>query len=279
MHDNQRALRVCRTCKARKKGCDKILPACGYCSERSLGCTYDLLSPSHTNDATAQDLAALSITEASITTVKTFTQFSATSMYDFVRVGQAVALDATLGTEVLRISELAGISVREICERFFDGFHRWLPMISAQRFQEIDLEFQDQPPKADLAVLLLAIYLVTLRPQGMPQQSFVCLRTLYQSVRISFTRVQAIICGSAFLIQAGVIVAAYEYACRRPGTAHVSMGACTRMLSIAGTNSYNKHQQTNDRTISSTAQAQDELNMQMAVTIMERQVNSIPKLM
>ena len=32
---------VCSTCKLRKKGCDKQLPSCGYCTKRKLGCRYD----------------------------------------------------------------------------------------------------------------------------------------------------------------------------------------------------------------------------------------------
>ena len=35
------------TCRVRKKGCDKQLPKCGYCSRRGLDCVYHDAPPSH----------------------------------------------------------------------------------------------------------------------------------------------------------------------------------------------------------------------------------------
>jgi Fungal Zn(2)-Cys(6) binuclear cluster domain len=39
--NKKNAKQVCSTCKTRKKGCDKQLPSCGYCSKRNLRCIYD----------------------------------------------------------------------------------------------------------------------------------------------------------------------------------------------------------------------------------------------
>lgn len=48
------------------------------------------------------------------------------------------------------------------------------------------------------------------------------------------SHVQALRTSSIYLVQASLLVAAFEYACFRPYAAYVSIGVCSRMAMILG---------------------------------------------
>jgi len=63
-------------------------------------------------------------------------------------------------------------------------------------------------------------------------------------MRMSFTRVQTALTASTRLIQTGLLLTAYEYACGRPHAAYISIGTCVRMASILGIDKYNRPNET-----------------------------------
>ena len=278
----QRAWHVCSTCRGRKKGCDKNLPTCGYCAERGLDCQYGVLLPSRQSiDAAVADsatwrgplpeIATNQVATSSANAFNTASPSWMTSLYDFLRVGKEVVLSDVLYNEVSRIIEIAGLSIHDISDRFFDGFHRWLPVISPQHFCEAITGFHDHAPKADFSVLLLAMCLIVLRPpSNMLQQSTTCLKSLYMTVRSSFAQVQAVMCASRHLIQAEVLIAAYEYACRQPETAYVSIGTCARMSGIVGIDRGEERWDKGTQDAESTLQVLEERNLWWGIIVMER---------
>jgi hypothetical protein len=257
-----RASRVCSTCKSRKKGCNKILPSCGYCSKRQLDCHYTTSLPSLSINTGARysitgqlptlERSALSHASA----LETVSPSPAISLYDFVRIKKEIPLNDSIRNEVLRVAESAGMSVRGICEQFFDGFHRWLPVISQERFWKTSLAFHDGSAQADFSVLLLAMCLIAIRPVSLLQQSSTCLDSLYSTVRFSFAKAQAAVCTSTRLIQAGILLATYEYACKKPEAAYISIGTCARMSSILGINRF-------------IAQSETELTAELRLKVLE----------
>lgn len=58
--------------------------------------------------------------------------------------------------------------------------------------------------------------------------------TLYLTKKMLFAHVQAFISSSTNLIQAGILISAYEYAHGRLDTAYMSIGTCARMAYATG---------------------------------------------
>ena len=279
--ENQRASQVCSTCKARKKRCDKKLPKCGYCAERGLDCHFDKSLPSQSTNAAVHDsatwhwrMAQSATNRVATSSANVFNTVSPplrTSLYDFLDIGKGVALSDVVYSEFSTIVEIANLSLHDISDRFFDGFHHWLPIISPQCFCKATTEIHDRSPKADFSVLLLAMCLIILRPPSSAiQYSPTCLRSLYVTVKLSFAQVQAVICASTHLIQAGILIAAYEFASRRPETAYVSIGMCARMSGIVGIDRVEAQWDKGQLEAELTLQVLEKRNVWWGVIIMER---------
>ena len=279
--ENQRALQVCSICKTRKKRCDKKLPNCGYCAGRGLDCRFDKSFPSQSTDAAVYDPATWRWRLAQIAANRGATSSAdasniaspprRTSLYDFLQLGKEMALSDVVYIEVSRITEIASLSLYDVSDRFFDGFHRWLPVICQQNFLQATTEIRDRAPKADFSVLLLAMCLIILRPpSNMIQPSDTCLKSLYVTVKSFFAQVQAVMCASTHLIQAGILIAAYEFASRRPETAYISIGICARMSGIVGIDRVEAQRDKGQPEADLTLQVLEKRNVWWGVIVMER---------
>lgn len=280
----QHASQVCSTCRARKKRCDKQLSGCGYCTKRRLACHYDISLPIRTTGNALQDPAAWRrqvpatatdrVAAPSINAFEIALSPQTTSLYYCLRSGKGMALSEVLFNQVSCLIESVGLSPPEISDRFFAGFHRWLPIISPQHFCAAITDFHAPGPKADISVLLLAMCLIILRPPSSAlQRSAVCLKSLYMTVRFSFTQVQAVICASTPLIQAGILIAAYEYACQQLDMAFISIGACARMSGITGIDRDKTQWNNGQPNAESILGILEERNVWWGVIIMERWVH------
>lgn len=278
---SQSASQVCTTCKTRKKRCDKTLPSCGYCAQRSLRCHYQKTLPIRRADAVVRDpatrqwhlpaVAADRAASSSGDTQRADYLPPTISLYEYLRTGVGTALGNVLYNEVSRVIESAGLLLHEIGDRFLDGFHRWLPVICPQNFRKTIADSHGRAYKADFSVLLLAMCLIVVRPQSSrQQQSSTCLKTLYMTVKFYFAQAQAVLCASTPLIQAGILIAAYEYACQRPDTAYVSIGTCARMSAILGINRGKAHWDRGPPDARSTLEILEERNMWWGVIVLER---------
>ena len=148
--------------------------------------------------------------------------------------------------EVHRIIRATGQFVDDISARYFQGFHRQLPVISRTRFYN-NLITLGAAPAADFSVLLLTICLITHVPalgyqsghgatQSVEQQS------LYLNARSIFAQVQVSCSPSVPLIQTGLLLAVYEYTHGRPDDAFVTIAASARMAYAARIHAPGRHQ-------------------------------------
>lgn len=48
-------------------------------------------------------------------------------------------------------------------------------------------------------------------------------------IKMLFAQTQAVICASTALVQAGLMIAGYEYACQKLNPAYISIGTCVRI--------------------------------------------------
>ncbi|RAL03214.1 Zn(II)2Cys6 transcription factor [Aspergillus ibericus CBS 121593] len=219
---SHRAPQVCSPCKLRKKRCDKTVPKCGYCTKRNLRCRYGEFSQAK------DELERAAATEISVNAVL----MQMTSLF-----GPSQDLSAVperIWYQVHGIIKFADLSLQEIGRRYFSNFHKWLPIMLPQLYCQETAGYLGMPgsPATDFSILMLAMCLVTLQPSN--SQTKITPQGLYGTVKMLFAETQAIMCASDRLLQAGLLIAAYEYANGRPAAAHITMGALTRIAFALG---------------------------------------------
>lgn len=238
----ERAAYVCAICKARKKACDKHVPKCGYCKKRSLNCSYSSDQGLPAGNDAESGLPFLSVYAPSELTGRKST-LKPNFIFNDQRSGvpthkQACSLDMMLNLHVKHTMQAAGLTPQTISDKYFHGFHVWLPVVCPRMFERACSHYI--VPPADISILTLAIHLITLRPRSAfphrPTEAGV--EHLYLFVKMLASQVQAEICGSIPLLQASLLIAAYEYASGKPKTAYISLSSCSAMAYILGVNEY-----------------------------------------
>lgn len=107
-----------------------------------------------------------------------------------------------------------------------------IPIISPKLFHETYLVSQhSQPP--EFFLLALTICLITLRPSNSPTNR-IGPEEVYTSVKVLFKQLPMVTCASSTLIQAGILLAAYEHASGRSELASVSIYDAIRMAQNIG---------------------------------------------
>lgn len=182
--------------------------------------------------------------------------------------------------QVHGIIRATGQFVDDISARYFCGFHRHLPIISRARFNS-NLVGGKAAPTADFCVLLQAICLITHAPAlgyhaGHIAATSVEQKSIYLNTRSLFAQVQASCSPSIPLIQAGLLLAVYEYIQGRPDDAFVTISGSARMAyairmhkqdlrQIQIAHAYSQH-----ANMDSLQQAEEETNTWWGIVIFER---------
>ncbi|KAI9708023.1 MAG: hypothetical protein M1820_004227 [Bogoriella megaspora] len=141
-------------------------------------------------------------------------------------------------SEVHSIIRATGQFVEDIIARYFHDLSRHLPIISRTRFYN-NLISLGAAPADDFSVLLLAICLITRTPalgyrpeddspRPAEQQS------LYLNAKSLFAQIQVSCPPSITLVQAGLLLAVYEYTHSRPDDAFVTIAGVARLAYAAG---------------------------------------------
>ncbi|KAF5637768.1 Zn(II)2Cys6 transcription factor (Eurofung) [Fusarium sp. NRRL 52700] len=212
----QQALRVCRICKAKKKACGKELPTCSYCFKRGFDCAYDNESDTPPMSDNAGEI------------------FNPWSLALFPMTISATTLDRTMADHMHYLHKVVGQSPLQAGKRFLDNFQWWLPIIAPRRLHEyLDLSERGLPG-AEVSVLLLSIYLVTLRSGGDLGDPFLYPSAVHVTVKTLYAQAPAIMHASIPLVQAGVVLSAYEYVTGQIDSAYISIAACVRMAQVVG---------------------------------------------
>lgn len=137
------------------------------------------------------------------------------------------SIESTLYFQILRIIRTTDLDVDDFSARYFRGIHTFIPVLSRPRFQE-QLAQGSVPPVA-FSVLLLCMCLITYHPDFSQHPRPIDQDTLYLTTKSIVTQVQTSFPPSLPLVQAGVILAAYEYANGKIHNALSSIGNCARM--------------------------------------------------
>jgi hypothetical protein len=136
---------------------------------------------------------------------------------------------STLYFQVLQIVQTTGRSVEDVITSYFCGVHAFIPIISRPGFRDQITNYA-APPSGPFSVLLLSICLITYHPASAPHAPQSLDReTLFLATKTIFAQAQAIFPPSLPLIQAGTIIAVYEYAHCKLNDAITSICVCARM--------------------------------------------------
>ena len=263
----ERALRVCATCKARKKGCDKALPRCGYCTQRHLVCVYeDAPVEPHRTPGGDSPWAMGNAGGSPLSNMFLHSLPSRTQM----------TIECALHIQVSHVLDLSKLPFSEVCDRYFRSFHLWLPVVSQELLHDGATPQPDKYPPADYSLLVLALYLVTLDPSDDISTQILSPQSLYLEIRMLFTQVQAIVNASTRLVQTGLLLAAYEYACGKPHAAYISIGTCSRIASVAGIDTPTARNGRSDRQFPPTLKSLEDRNIWWGMTVLERCVDPVP---
>ena len=152
------------------------------------------------------------------------------------RSGEPFGLDHVLRSQVDRLTRARGCYLDDITSRYFQGMHKWLPVISRNNFYaEFINNTTPWPP--DFSILLLAMFLVVWQPS--PESGIDDDRgTLHVVIKMLFAQVQAVRPPSMRLIQAGLLISVFEYAHELKDAALVSITSWAKMAYIMRSNAH-----------------------------------------
>ncbi len=250
MADMKRAQNVCHACMLRKKACDKALPACGFCASRRLLCRYDISTPkSQDRRAYNPGRHFVPLQSPSPPSVSPQAQAmtrqlpSPESQKDHPPLHHSSldvlpqSVEESLNQMAQHFTELTKLTYDNIIDRYFQAFHKWLPVVSPDSFRREASRYREEGrlPPADFTVLLLAMLLIvlpgldpSLRPPRVSQEF------LYTTTKSAFSQAQASICTSLRLVQAALLIALREYTSVRPEAAFISMMTCAGLARVLG---------------------------------------------
>ncbi|KAI1323129.1 hypothetical protein F5Y16DRAFT_384508 [Xylariaceae sp. FL0255] len=211
----RRALHACQTCRSRKKGCDKTLPSCSYCKERTLECSYEWKTHSFDNNNAILQNSSSPATG---------------SMVDNGRLVKPTSVDEMMHLYVCDVQKSTGISVRDAISRYLGGPYTWLPMIPPS-ILFIMGENGHRTSAASISILILAIYLM-ITPLAQLSKGSGPEDSQYVYIKKLFGYVQALSCASTSLLQALLLITTYEFASGKQESAFISIAACVRMAQI-----------------------------------------------
>ncbi|CAJ2511203.1 Uu.00g068280.m01.CDS01 [Anthostomella pinea] len=271
--NDARQPQVCVTCKSRKKKCDKVSPTCGYCTLKGLSCSYqDVADPHGRATAVADPEGTRRVTtrptsdEAMISHV-----VGVPSASDRIPA-EPTAMKTNLYLQVNRMIRSTGQFVDDVSARYFQSVHRFLPFISRARFHD-NLITLGAAPAADFSIILLSICLITHNsvtrttwPEAADE------REIYVSARSLFAQLQAVLPPSVHLIQAGLLLAEYEYACGEADTAFTTIAGCARMAYAARIHSHSSAKVAQGPAYTTELEKEEAANTWWALVICERMI-------
>ena len=259
--EQPRAPQACISCRKQKRKCDKLLPGCSLCTRMSRSCDYSESIPTPTHEDFASMRQKIADLEArlegrrseswhgpmcSISRSPSDGAEPRTAANGNGTFPAAFFLDAEVFKEAQMtvkkpkmaipadVAATVGVSIldiQDVVERYFANIHTWLPFVSKKRMQ-LALSNPSVELTIDLALLLLAMKLIIQVPQG-PQS---VRSPLYAMTKSYFNMVESAGLMSIQLLQADVLIAAYEIGHAIYPAAYLTTGHCARLGHAIGLN-------------------------------------------
>ncbi|KAJ4854256.1 fungal zn(2)-Cys(6) binuclear cluster domain-containing protein [Trichoderma breve] len=242
---------ACVSCKVQKRKCDKATPKCSQCSIRSCECVYPgrtgkvsrkISSSRIDRDAVADNNNGLPPTPGLLHTDHPCELQNANELWaprvefpsvyfvdrDVFRQHRIHVPTACPGTSAFP-TVFIGATLAEqdsYVSAFFNGVHRWLPVLDEERFRGRLLGKTPAELPADVALLLLCMRLITSAPSESSRNGT---RTdLHLAAKQGFLNLEMAGVLSVECLEAGLLISLYEINHAIYPSAFLSVGACTR---------------------------------------------------
>ncbi|KAE8387435.1 hypothetical protein BDV23DRAFT_174674 [Aspergillus alliaceus] len=189
--------RVCLTCKSGKRKCDKVLPVCSRCARLQLTCVYEGADD-------IQSHAAPSLHQA---------------------LFKSKSSNAWLRSAYTAMQKDRSLYLKN-ANTYFGTVHKWLPLVNKETFKA-RWEKPSFEPTTEDCLLLLSMCLIIQRPDE--QQSPSMMETeQYHAVKHLFQHAftDSISSPLVAVLQAGVLLATYEYGHGMVHAAHSTVYSC-----------------------------------------------------
>lgn len=144
---------------------------------------------------------------------------------DSTLLGRLAGINAesSLSEEVYQLLQSKPGEVYGACQIFFQNVHKWMPIISQKLFYLRMTKFS-KTGQTDFALLLLSILLLIRYPtmDTRPEPLYEIIKTIYWQLNASAT-------ASIETVQAGLLLACYEYGSGLIQACYGTTGLCARM--------------------------------------------------
>jgi hypothetical protein len=260
-------IQACSSCRKSKKACDKAFPTCSTCLRLLRPCHYEHsapLPPSISNHykalqrkvaylenkvkgyqqsfrnqvdlQSASDAASLELSSGYNDFLPPSSPLSMLPSIFFLDVHSFQRRGAKLPKPCMPIPDLIlgvignRVEIRTTVGSYFFSIHPWIAFISQKTLYH-DLELSTHEPDLDVALLVLCMKLINIRPRERPADP----RTpLYIMTKKFSAMVESEGIGSMRLIQSGILVALYEMGHAIYPAAYLTVGHCARLCQAIG---------------------------------------------
>ncbi|RFU73220.1 fungal specific transcription factor, partial [Trichoderma arundinaceum] len=235
-----RARLACFPCRHSKRRCDRVLPLCDNCREKSIECSYPIrrgekrnigletraaTSPRPVSVITAnsfyqmpRDLASASVTSVTAAAVK----FIAPQVFQQTQLELPRVNPSIPGDVITYVGDVP--TSRNVAAIFFKTIHTWIPIFSRKRFFNNILNPLSQwDPERILLILSMKLCCQPLSNDGDDGRS-----PLYRAIKNFHYEMEAAGVLSIHVLQANILIAVYEMAQAIYPVAFLTVGACAR---------------------------------------------------
>jgi hypothetical protein len=131
--------------------------------------------------------------------------------------------ESSLSEEVYQLLQSKPGEVYGACQIFFQNVHKWIPILSQKLFYRRMTTFS-KTRQTDFALLLLSVLLLIHCPtRGTRPEPF------YEIVKTRYWHLNASAAASIEMVQAGLLLASYEYGSGMIEACYGTIGLCARM--------------------------------------------------
>lgn len=262
---------ACEPCRKGKRRCDRVLPNCGLCSRKGVGCVYlsrrqarqtrrkpiqtrsesrlaATATPNNLSSSSANASRSNSRVDSQVSYRSTpfvnlelpATSEDTTSATALYFIAPHIFQQAQLELPQIHLSIPANLSpfqndssrIRSIAYTFFDSIHWWMPIISKKGFFAHLLNPLSQR-RSELGLLIICMQLYCEADLN-PGAGTLDAHNLYHNAKRLHFEMEASGVLSLRVLQAGILIALYELGQAIYPAAYLTVGSCARYATAIG---------------------------------------------